>query len=111
MAKATIIYMNLIIEDKAVKWFEEEVGRPEGAGIRFKTMIYGSSPVQETFALQIEPAEPYAPIAEFKADSGLLFFIEKDDEWFFQDHDLIVSFNDELHEPKYIYRKDGVELS
>ena len=36
---ATHIYMELIVEDKAVKWFEEEVGRAEGAGIRFKTMI------------------------------------------------------------------------
>ncbi|HJG48253.1 hypothetical protein [Ruoffia tabacinasalis] len=108
---ATHIYMELIVEDKAVKWFEEEVGRAEGAGIRFKTMIYGSSPVQDSFALQVEPTEPHSPIVTFTSDNGLLFFIEKDDEWFFKEHDLVVSFNDELNEPKYIYRKDGVDLN
>ena len=69
--------MELIVEDKAVKWFEEEVGRAEGAGIRFKTMIYGSSPVQDSFALQVEPTEPHSPIVTFTSDNGLLFFIEK----------------------------------
>ncbi|MBZ6526560.1 Fe-S cluster assembly protein HesB [Aerococcaceae bacterium DSM 111021] len=103
--------MELIIEDKAIKWFEEEVGRAEGAGIRFKAMIYGSSPVHESFALQIEPSEPRSTLVEFTSENGLLFFVEKDDEWFFREHDLVVSFNDELNEPKYIYRKDGVDLN
>lgn len=111
MALATNEYMELIIEDKAITWFEEEVGRAEGAGIRFKAMIYGSSPVNDTFALQIEPSEPRSTLVEFTSDSGLLFFVEKSDEWFFQGHDLVVSFNEELQEPKYIYRKGEIELS
>lgn len=103
--------MQIILEDKAVKWFEEEVGIPEGGGIRFKAKIYGSSPVNETFALQIEPTTPHSPVVEVESENGLSFFVEKDDEWFFQGHDLVVSFDDELNEPKYIYRKDGVDLN
>lgn len=101
--------MKLTVDDKAQKWFAEEVGLPEGAGIRFKSRIYGSSPVNETFALAIDPSKPHNPAAEFKSDNGLLFFIESDDEWFFQGHDLIVSYDEEQDEPIYIYRKDGVD--
>lgn len=103
--------MQIILEDKAVKWFEEEVGIPKGGGIRFKVMIYGSSPVNDSFALQIEPTFPHSPNITAKSDNGLLFFIERDDEWFFQGYDLVVSYDEELHEPKYIYRKDGVDLN
>lgn len=103
--------MQIILEDKAVQWFEEEVGIPEGGGIRFKAKIYGSSPVNETFALQIEPTTPHSPVVEVESKNGLKFFIERDDEWFFQGHDLVVSFDEELEEPKYIYRKDGVDLN
>lgn len=99
--------MELIIENDAAKWFKEEVGIAEGSGIRFKAKIYGSSPVNDTFALQIEPTEPRNTIVETRADNGVLFFIEKDDEWFFQGHDLVVSLDEESKEPIYIYRKDG----
>lgn len=99
--------MELIIEKKAAEWFKEEVGMAEGAGIRFKAKIYGSSPVNESFALQIEPSEPRNTIVEALAENGILFFIEKDDHWFFQGHDLVVSLDEESNEPIYIYRKDG----
>lgn len=101
--------MNLIIEEKAQDWFLEEVGIPEGAGIRFKIRIYGSSPVNDTFALAIEPTYPHNAVTRFEGKNGLLYFIEQDDEWFFQGHDLIVSYDEELQEPIYIYRKDGVD--
>lgn len=101
--------MKLTVEDRAAEWFQEEVGIGEGAGIRFKAKIYGSSPVNDTFALAIDSTKPIKPIAEFKAENGLLFFVEENDEWFFQGHDLIVSYDEESDEPKYIY-SDGETL-
>lgn len=101
--------MKLFVEDRAAQWFKEEVGLAEGAGIRFKVKIYGSSPVNDAFALSIESEKPRNSEIEFTAPNGLLFYIEADDVWFFQGHDLRVSFDEELQEPIYIYQKDGVD--
>lgn len=106
--------MKINVTTEAAKWFSENVGLPENqkdAGIRFKTMIYASSPVNPGFGLAIEPNLPEKPIAKFTTDEGLLFFVEESDAWFFNDHDLRVDFDAENGEPKYIYLKDGVAIN
>ena len=39
--------MKIIIDERAQKWFEEEIGIPEGSGVRFLGKVYGSSPLHE----------------------------------------------------------------
>ena len=103
--------MKLQVSPRALEWFKEEVGLPEGNGIRFKTKIYGSSPVTQGYALAIEPNTPNEVGAKFEAESGPYFFIEKSDLWFFDGHDLMVDYDEELDEPKYIYLKDGQAIN
>lgn len=103
--------MNLTVDEKAAKWFKTEVGIREGAGIRIKAKIYGGSPVREGFGLAIDPIEPLSPVVSFKADNGVLFFIEDNDEWFFDGHDLLITLSDTYNEPHYIYSKDGVAIN
>lgn len=103
--------MKLTVDEKAADWFKEEVGIREGAGIRIKAKIYGGSPVRDGFGLAIDPVEPMTPIASFTANNGVLFFIEDTDEWFFDEHDLTITLNDQLKEPRYIYSKDGVAIN
>lgn len=103
--------MKLTVDEQAANWFKEEVGIREGAGIRLKAKIYGGSPVREGFGLAIDPTEPISPVATFEADNGVLFFVEDTDEWFFDEHDLLITLNKQLKEPYYIYSKDGVDIN
>lgn len=104
--------MKLTVDTKAASWFKEEVGIPEGSGIRFKTKIYSNSPVREGFGISIESDQPtdQAPV-KYQADNGLVFFIEEDDLWFFDGHDLKVELNETLNEPHYKYYLDGEAIN
>ncbi|MRI85406.1 hypothetical protein GIY09_05885 [Aerococcaceae bacterium WS4759] len=102
--------MKLTVDKQAAAWFKEEVGIREGAGIRIKAKIYGGSPVREGFGLAIDPIEPLNPIVTYKADNGVLFFVEDTDEWFFDGHDLNITLNEHA-EPHYVYLKDGVAIN
>ncbi|MBK0347355.1 hypothetical protein JDW15_01730 [Aerococcaceae bacterium zg-ZJ1578] len=99
--------MNIIVNAQAAEWFKEEVGIREGAGIRFKSKIYANSPINEGFGLAMEADEPMKPIAKTTTDNGILFFVEENDEWFFNGHDLLVDFDEKRKEPVYFYLKDG----
>ncbi|MBG9979707.1 hypothetical protein HZY91_01750 [Facklamia sp. DSM 111018] len=104
--------MKLAVDQAAANWFKEEVGLRKGAGIRFKTKIYSSSPLNKGFGLAIEPSEPSdQPIAEYTADNGIYFFIEENDLWFFDGHDLEVTLDEQGQEPYYHYLKDGVAIN
>ncbi|WP_282920720.1 HesB/YadR/YfhF family protein [Ignavigranum ruoffiae] len=97
--------MKISIVPRAAQWFEEEVGLPEGCGIRFKARLYGTSQIMKGYALGFEPNQP-SPDTQtvLRTDHGLLLFIEDDDLWFFDGHDLLIDFDEDLKEPKYIYQ-------
>lgn len=104
--------MKLTVSSKAAEWFKEEVGLLPGYGIQLKAKVYGSSPISEGFSLFIEPAQPCREIgAEYTADNNLKFFVDQEDMWFFDGHDLSVEFDEKLKEPKYIYLKEGKALN
>lgn len=100
----TQIIMKLIVDVRAQKWFEDEVGIPEGSGIRFLGKIYGSSPLHEGFSLGVIVDTPKEPLA-ITIHNNIPYFIEKNDDWFFSGHDLEVTVDDKYHEPDYIYHK------
>ncbi|MGO4936669.1 HesB/YadR/YfhF family protein [Fundicoccus sp. Sow4_H7] len=103
--------VDLEVTDKVAQWFKEEVGIPEGAGIRIKTKIYASSPINQSYGLAIDSDFPTKPIASVEAENGLVFFIEDNDGWFFNGYGLRVELDEELNEPKYVYLKDGEVLN
>lgn len=103
--------MKLTVEKEASKWFEEEVAIEKGRGIRIKTRIYDSSPINEGYGIAIEPVEPREPAVTFESDNGILFFIEPDDLWFFEGYDLNITLDDRFKEPFYQYIKDGQAIN
>ncbi|MGF3067380.1 HesB/YadR/YfhF family protein [Facklamia sp. P12950] len=100
-------HMKLIVTNKAADWFKEEIGFSQGAGVRFKTKIYGSSPFDNGFGIAIDSVQPEDPLVTYQAPNGVLFFIEQDDEWFFDEYDLEVTLDERLCEPTYNYIKNG----
>ena len=96
--------MQLTIDKRAQAWFEEEMGVSKERGVRFLGKVYGCSPIHEGFSLAVEvdaPSNPYVSVVE----NGITYFVETGDEWFFQGHNVEVSFDEKLKEPSYNYTK------
>ncbi len=103
--------MDMTIDSKADKWFKENVGILPNYGIRFKPMLYGTSPIRETYALAFETNQAVGPIdVKLMSDNNILYYVEDDDVWFFDGYDLHIGYDDELDEPKYYYIKENLRL-
>lgn len=97
--------MKIVISEKALQWFKEEVGLESGNKVRFFTKIYGTSPVQEGYSLAFTiDNEPGNAAVETVSD-GITFFIEESDLWFFDGHDLHIEYNEAIDEVEYKYIK------
>lgn len=96
--------MKIIITDEAMKWFIDEMEVEQGDFIRFYARYGGSSPFHEGFSLGMNREEPHEIAVKTERD-GIHFYIERNDEWFFNEHDLHVSVQPQLEELFYEYKK------
>lgn len=94
--------MKIEISKQALNWFKNEMVVPEGMGIQFYGKVYGNTNVHEGFSVGIAVAKPEAPLFQ-ETVADILFFVEKNDAWFFGDYDFIVDYDEELDEPKYTF--------
>lgn len=76
----------------------------KGDYIRFYARYGGSSPFHEAFSLGMNREEPH-DIGVETVEDGIHFYIENDDLWFFNEHDLHVKVDSTLDELKYEYTK------
>mgnify|MGYP006389352719 CR=1 FL=1 len=97
--------MKIVMTNEALDWFKEEMEVEAGDAIRFYARYGGSSPFHEGFSLGMNREAPHEIGVETNVD-GVRFYIEKSDEWFFNDHNLHVAINDQLGELAYSYQKD-----
>lgn len=95
--------MQIIVTDEAVKWFTEEMEVEAGDTIRFYARYGGSSPFHEGFSLGMTRDEPVHAGVTTTIDD-ITYFIEQDDLWFFNDHNLHVSVDTALDELAYEYK-------
>ena len=96
--------MKIIISNEAFQWFKEEMEVVQGKSIRFYARYGGASPFHEGFSLGMTQEEPHDIGVETLVD-GIRFYIEKDDLWFFNDHDLHVKLDEKVDELNYDYVK------
>ncbi len=96
--------MKLTISEKAIHWFQDEMGLTKGDTLKFFAKIYGSSPVQESYSLGFAKDYPIDIIASHEVD-GIIFYIEESDLWYFNDHDLHVDYNEKIDELAFTYNK------
>ncbi|WP_428911090.1 HesB/YadR/YfhF family protein [Niallia sp. Krafla_26] len=96
--------MEISISPEAIHWFKEEMSLVKGDYLKFFAKIYGSSPVQDSYALGFAKEDPIDMIAKTERD-GIIFFVESTDLWFFDGHDLHVDFNDQIDELEFKYIK------
>ncbi len=95
--------MNIQITDQAFKWFLDEMAVKSGDYVRFYARYGGSNPFHEGFSLGMSKDEPMNPTVQVIIDE-VTFYIEEDDRWFFNDHDLYVDYNQDSEELSYEYK-------
>ncbi|MFC5543135.1 MAG: HesB/YadR/YfhF family protein [Bacilli bacterium] len=95
--------MKIVISEEALSWFKEEMEATAGDYIRFYARYGGSSPFHEAFSLGMNREQPHDIGIETVIDD-IHFYIEKDDVWFFNEHDLYVTVNPETEELEYSYK-------
>lgn len=96
--------MKLTISDQAVKWYIDELGLQEGSYLRFYVRYGGHSTVQSGFSLGIMQEEPETAAASTTLNE-INFYVEEKDLWYFDGHDLLITFNEKLTEPEFHYEK------
>ena len=94
--------MNLEVTDKAVKWYENEYEITEKTPMRLFVRYGGIGGLIPGFSLGLSIENPNDIHAE-KTINNITFYIEEQDAWYFEDKDLLIEFNHDLHEPKFIY--------
>lgn len=97
--------MKITISNKALNWFKDEVELGNGDKVKFYAQIYGTSPVQENFALGFTVDNEPVDMAVKTEMDGFSFYIEGTDLWFFNGHNLHVDYNDQKDELEYSYSK------
>lgn len=97
--------MKISISNSALTWFRDEVGVNKGEMIKFYSQIYGTSPVQEGYALAFTKDNTPIHIAASTETEGIRFYVEETDIWFFNGHDLYVDYNEKKDEIEYTYTK------
>lgn len=96
--------MHIKLSKQAIEWFRQEMEAENGDYIRFYARYGGSSPFHEGFSLGMNREQPHEIGIETVVDD-IHFFIEKSDEWFFNEHHLIVNVDETTDELSYSYEK------
>lgn len=94
--------MNLTVTENAARWYEEELDVTEAAPLRFYVRYGGGGGLQPGFSLGIKFEEPSEPLIKTEV-RNITFFIESDDEWYFDNHSLKVELNEKWDEPEFHY--------
>lgn len=84
--------MKLVVTESAAKWYKQELDLKDGDFIRFFVKLYGGNPsIHPNYSLGISKEEP-GDIAVCDKKAGVTFYFDEQDEWFIEQHELIVDF-------------------
>ncbi|MBB6452802.1 uncharacterized protein YneR [Salirhabdus euzebyi] len=97
--------MKLQVEERAVNWYKEELELEENDYLRFFVRYGGVGGIVPGFSLGVSPSKPVDPIAEV-TENGITFYVEQKDEWYFDNTDLVVNFDEALDEPIFDYKTE-----
>ncbi|WP_054710683.1 HesB/YadR/YfhF family protein [Bacillus sp. JCM 19041] len=95
--------MNIHITKPALAWFKEEFEKGESmVPIRLFGRYGGCGSLQSGFSLGISQTEPLQPVA-IKEEEGFRFFIEEQDSWYFDHHNVKIKYSRKLDEIQFEY--------
>lgn len=95
--------MKIEITEEAANWFKEEYGITGEASLRF-FVRYGGGMAGRLpgFSLGVAIEEP-EQVHTKTTVSGLTFYIEESDAWYFEDENLIITLDEQTEEPQFTY--------
>lgn len=96
--------MNITISNEALQWYKEELEINSGDMVKFFVRYGGCSTVQRGFSLGVAKQQPVL-IGAQKEVEGITFYIEDQDLWYFEDNDLVVTFDETKGEPEFSITK------
>lgn len=99
--------MKIIVDPSAYDYLSKEMELEQGDAVRFFVKYGGESSIQEGFSLGITKDHPrHSLIHQFI--NGVDFFIEEDDQWYFDEYNLHVVYQQALEEIAYQYEKNSL---
>lgn len=96
--------MEIILSTEALNWFKEEMAVKSGDSIQFFARYGGASPLHEGFSLGVRMEDPDEAVVQTE-QQGVQYYIERRDEWYFQEHNLHVNVDPTVDELIYSYEK------
>lgn len=94
--------MQLMITKAALEFYKREMELTDGDFIRFYARYGGESNLQAGFSLGMMVEKPTEPTIQVMND-GITFYVERDDEWYFDNNNLTVTYNDQRDELEFQY--------
>ncbi|MDG5789168.1 HesB/YadR/YfhF family protein [Evansella sp. AB-P1] len=94
--------MNIEITDQAFEWFKEELELSNDDNVQFFVRYGGCGDFQTGFSLGVTVKKPDDPAVKIKKN-GVHFYIERKDEWYFDNKDLKVAYDPQINEIKYLH--------
>lgn len=96
--------MNITVSNEALQWYKEELEITSGDMVKFFVRYGGCSTVQRGFSLGVAKQQPVLIGAQSEME-GITFYIEDQDLWYFEDNDLVVTFDETKGEPEFSVTK------
>lgn len=94
--------MKIEITEAAVQWFKSEYDIDGDTSLRLFVRYGGFGGNIPAFSLGVNIEEPNSIHTQKKVDN-LTFFVEESDAWYFEEKDLSITINENLHEPQFNY--------
>ena len=96
--------MKITIDEQSAQWYKEELELEKGDCLRFFPRYGGYSPIQSGFSLGINKEEEKQAAVTLEQE-GITYFVNEDDVWYFDEHDLHITFDEQKAEPAFSYSK------
>jgi len=96
--------MDITVTSEALKWFKKELELNSGDHVQFFVRYGGCGDFQTGFSIGVTVKDPEGEVISIEKD-GILFYVEKKDEWYFDGQDFSVSFDDEKQEISFGHKE------
>lgn len=94
--------MEIIVSEEAANWYKEELELEPNSNVRFFVRYGGVGGRIPGFSLGVNIESPEL-LHTSTTINELTFFIEEEDAWYFENHNLIVTLDEKLEEPQFMY--------
>lgn len=99
--------MNMDISQAAAAWFKRELNLKNGDYIRLFPRYSSGGGLHPGFSLGIATEAPGRPAIQVEKD-GVIFFMEEQDLWYMEGHDLTIVYSEAEDDIEYKYEPNSV---